>query len=112
MARYETFVVLLIMFALAGEIQLSLSHDSIEHIITDGFFKRLKSGIPKSCRGKAFYTYGSFINATKEKGFAGFGTTGSLVARKRELAAFFAHVAHETESKPVLIIVLLLLLTL
>ncbi|GLJ06615.1 hypothetical protein SUGI_0043140 [Cryptomeria japonica] len=69
---------------------------SIESIITQDFFNRIKSGISASCVGKNFYTYGGFISAAKASDFADFGTTGSLDVRKRELAAFFANVAHET----------------
>ncbi|GLJ06609.1 hypothetical protein SUGI_0042970 [Cryptomeria japonica] len=71
---------------------------SIESIVTKDFFNRIKSGIPATCKGKSFYTYEGFISAAKAKVFSGFGTTGSLTVRKRELAAFFANVAHETGS--------------
>ncbi|XP_057862196.2 endochitinase 4-like [Cryptomeria japonica] len=69
---------------------------SIESIITRDFFNRIKSGISASCKGTNFYTYDGFISAAKAGSFAGFGTSGSLDVRKRELAAFFANVAHET----------------
>uniref|UniRef100_A0A0C9S4Z8 TSA: Wollemia nobilis Ref_Wollemi_Transcript_13508_1027 transcribed RNA sequence n=1 Tax=Wollemia nobilis TaxID=56998 RepID=A0A0C9S4Z8_9CONI len=74
------------------------SSSGIESIITEDFFNRIRSGISSSCAGKNFYTYNGFIDAAKAQGFAGFGTTGTLVQRKRELAAFFANVAHETGS--------------
>ncbi|KAH9296769.1 hypothetical protein KI387_028451, partial [Taxus chinensis] len=80
-----------------GGMQLGLSQ-SIESIITQSFFNRVKSGIASSCRGNSFYTYNGFLDAAKASNFAGFGSTGSDTDRKRELAAFFANVAHETGS--------------
>ncbi|KAI3911839.1 hypothetical protein MKW92_012295 [Papaver armeniacum] len=52
-------------------------------IVTPAFFSR-----------KNFYTRDAFLEATKS--YPGFGTTGSLDDIKREIAAFFAHVTHET----------------
>ncbi|KAB2612237.1 chitinase 10-like [Pyrus ussuriensis x Pyrus communis] len=46
------------------------------------------------CTAKYFCTYNSFIKASKS--FPGFGTTGSLTTRKREIAAFLAQISHET----------------
>ncbi|XP_057862168.2 endochitinase 4-like [Cryptomeria japonica] len=74
----------------------SRSIESIQSIITKDFFNQIKSGISASCVGNNFYTYDGFISAAKASNFGGFGTTGSLEVRKRELAAFFANVAHET----------------
>ncbi|GLJ06624.1 hypothetical protein SUGI_0043310 [Cryptomeria japonica] len=75
-----------------------ISAGSIESIISQTFFNDIKSGVSASCEGYYFYTYNGFIDAAKAKNFAGFGNTGSLDVRKRELAAFFANVAHETGS--------------
>ncbi|KAL2325707.1 hypothetical protein Fmac_024765 [Flemingia macrophylla] len=47
-----------------------------------------------ACPAKSFYTYDSFIIASKS--FPRFGTTGSLAMRKREIAAFLAQISHET----------------
>ncbi|CAN6569814.1 unnamed protein product [Malus baccata var. baccata] len=47
-----------------------------------------------ACPAKDFYTYHSFIKASKS--FPGFGTTGSLTTRKSEIAAFLAQISHET----------------
>ncbi|WMV51672.1 hypothetical protein MTR67_045057 [Solanum verrucosum] len=48
-----------------------------------------------ACQGKNnFYSYNAFITAAKS--FPGFGTTGDTIARKREIAAFFAQTSHET----------------
>eukprot|EP01018_Ginkgo_biloba_P020411 Gb_07463 [translate_table: standard] len=69
---------------------------SVASLITTSFFSQISAGISNSCKGKRFYTYNSFITAAKS--FPSFGNTGSNVYRKRELAAFFANVAHETGS--------------
>lgn len=47
-----------------------------------------------ACPAKDFYTYESFILASKS--FPEFGTTGCLATRKREIAAFLAQISHET----------------
>ncbi|KAL5138533.1 Chitinase 10 [Glycine soja] len=47
-----------------------------------------------ACPARNFYTYDSFINASKR--FPRFGTTGSPTTRKREIAAFLAQISHET----------------
>ncbi|TQE11544.1 hypothetical protein C1H46_002919 [Malus baccata] len=47
-----------------------------------------------ACPAKDFYTYRSFIKASKS--FPGFGTTVSLTMRKREIVAFLAQISHET----------------
>lgn len=47
-----------------------------------------------ACPAKDFFTYNSFIQASKC--FPKFGTTGSLATRKREIAAFLAQISHET----------------
>ena len=46
------------------------------------------------CPSNGFYTYDAFITAAQS--FNGFGTTGDLDTRKRELAAFFGQTSHET----------------
>jgi chitinase len=50
-----------------------------------------------SAPANGFYTYDAFVSAANA--YSGFGTTGSSDVQKRELAAFFANVAHETGSK-------------
>ena len=47
-----------------------------------------------ACPARNFYTYDSFIQATKR--FPRFGNTGKLVTRKSEIAAFLAQISHET----------------
>ncbi|KAG9450207.1 hypothetical protein H6P81_010172 [Aristolochia fimbriata] len=47
-----------------------------------------------ACPAKDFYTYQSFIRATRW--FPRFGNDGSIGTRKREIAAFLAQISHET----------------
>lgn len=46
------------------------------------------------CPANNFYTYSSFIKATEC--FPRFGNDGSILTRKREIAAFLAQISHET----------------
>eukprot|EP00253_Pinus_taeda_P004875 PITA_04875 len=63
-------------------------------IISQSVFDGLAGGAASSCEGKGFYTYDAFIAAANA--YSGFGTTGASDDQKRELAAFFANVMHET----------------
>lgn len=67
---------------------------NVGSIISKAFFDGLLSGASNGCRGKTFYTYEAFVKAANA--YSGFGTSGSTDVRKRELAAFFANVMHET----------------
>ncbi|RZC51217.1 hypothetical protein C5167_019643 [Papaver somniferum] len=64
-------------------------------IVTPAFFSSIIDQAGSWCpAGKNFYTREAFLEAAKS--YPGFGTTGSLDDIKREIAAFFAHVTHET----------------
>ncbi|RWR74663.1 endochitinase PR4 [Cinnamomum micranthum f. kanehirae] len=63
-------------------------------VVTQAYFNNLMSAVAASCEGKSFYTYASFIGPAELA--SGFGTTGSDVVRKREVAAFLANAMHET----------------
>ncbi|XP_043714766.1 chitinase 6-like [Telopea speciosissima] len=47
-----------------------------------------------SCAGKNFYTRDAFLTALDS--YPSFGTTGTSLENYQEIAAFFAHVSHET----------------
>lgn len=69
----------------------------VSDIITSSIFNKfLSQRTSSSCPSKGFYTYKAFLSAAAA--YSGFGTSGSSDVRKRELAAFFANVAHETGS--------------
>ncbi|KAL8479349.1 hypothetical protein ACS0TY_026276 [Phlomoides rotata] len=67
---------------------------SVPDIVTDSFFNGIAGQSAASCAGKGFYTRGTFLDALAS--FPQFGTVGSSDDSKREIAAFFAHVTHET----------------
>nr|QEL09537.1 class VII chitinase [Pinus banksiana] len=87
--------VLILWLALALYV-VSICRGDVGDIVTRDFFNGILSGAADSCAGKNFYTYDDFITAANA--FSGFGTTGTSDDNKRELAAFFANVAHETGS--------------
>jgi chitinase len=67
-------------------------------IVTDDFFNGIKSQSGSGCAGQSFYTRQAFLSAVGSPSGSGFGS-GSSDAAKREIAAFFAHVTHETGRK-------------
>ena len=69
----------------------------VESVVTESFFGGIKSQAGNGCRGKSFYTRQSFLDAARA--YPGFGKGRSNDASKREIAAFFAHVTHETGRK-------------
>ena len=68
-------------------------NNDVSSIITRDIFNQF---LPQrhSPAANGVYTYPMFIEAANA--FNGFGTTGTDHTRRHELAAFFAHVAHET----------------
>ncbi|GJN27186.1 hypothetical protein PR202_gb15183 [Eleusine coracana subsp. coracana] len=69
---------------------------NVEAVVSDSFFNGVKAPAPDSCEGKRFYTRDSFVTASRS--YSGFARGRSEVEGKREIAAFFANVAHETGS--------------
>ncbi|XP_068646495.1 endochitinase EP3-like [Aristolochia californica] len=67
---------------------------SVSSVVTEGFFNGIKNEASGNCPGRSFYTRAAFLNALNS--YADFGRTGSVDLAKREIAAFFAHVSHET----------------
>ncbi|CAI0449516.1 unnamed protein product [Linum tenue] len=63
---------------------------AVADIVTPAFFNGIKNQAPNSCAGKNFYTREAFLQAANA--YPNFGNRES----KREIAAFFAHVSHET----------------
>ncbi|XP_010687453.2 endochitinase EP3 [Beta vulgaris subsp. vulgaris] len=66
---------------------------SVSSLVTDAFFNRIINQASASCAGKRFYTRAAFLSALRF--YPQFGSGSSDVV-KREVAAFFAHVTHET----------------
>lgn len=61
------------------------------------FDDMLKHRNDAACPARNFYTYDAFISAANS--FAGFGNTGDLDTRKREIAAFLGQTSHETTGR-------------
>ena len=80
----------------SGPCTSSSTGTGVSAIITSSIFNQFlpqRSAAPAS----GFYTYAAFLAAASA--YSGFGTSGSSTVQKRELAAFFANMAHETGSK-------------
>ncbi|GLT34921.1 hypothetical protein SLA2020_094090 [Shorea laevis] len=70
---------------------------SVDSIVTPQFFDGIKNNAAATCAGKSFYTRDAFLSALSSS-FPNFGQLGSADDNKREIAAFFAQVSHETGS--------------
>ncbi|CAN0926543.1 Chitinase 4 [Linum grandiflorum] len=69
---------------------------ALANIVTPDFFNGIRNQASNTCAGKTFYTREAFLQAAAS--YPSFGNQGSLANSKREVAAFFAHVAQETGS--------------
>lgn len=69
----------------------------VADIVTDAFFNGIANQAASGCPGRGFYTRAAFLQAVAS--YPNFGTTGSADDSRREIAAFFAHVTHETGRK-------------
>ncbi|XP_047338346.1 endochitinase EP3 [Impatiens glandulifera] len=67
---------------------------SVAAVVTDSFFNGIIGQADASCVGKNFYSRSAFLNAIGS--YTQFGNVGSVDDSLREIAAFFAHVTHET----------------
>lgn len=77
---------------------VNASNDDVSTIITPAIFDQmLKYRNDVKCQSKGFYTYNAFVKAAKS--FNGFGNTGDINTRKRELAAFLAQTSHQTKGQ-------------
>ncbi|KAL4578668.1 hypothetical protein LXL04_014797 [Taraxacum kok-saghyz] len=67
---------------------------SVADVVTDAFFDGIVDQSDASCEGRAFYSRAAFLEAVGN--YPQFGRVGSSEDSRREIAAFFAHVTHET----------------
>ena len=73
---------------------------SVGDLVTQQFFDGIANkgkANNKDCPGQNFYSRGVFLEALKS--YPRFGRTGSVDDSKREIAAFFAHITHESGCK-------------
>lgn len=76
----------------------------VSSVVTDAFFDGILNQAGGDCRGRGFYTRTAFLQAVGNYGE--FGKAGSEDDSKREIAAFFAHVTHETGCKIILLLLI------
>ncbi|KAF8393848.1 hypothetical protein HHK36_020046 [Tetracentron sinense] len=67
---------------------------SVQEIVTEEFFNGIIDQAAAGCVGKSFYSRAVFLEALNT--YPRFGKVGTVDDSKREIAAFFAHVTHET----------------
>lgn len=67
---------------------------TVSDIVTQEFLDGITSQASADCAGNGFYSRSAFLEAASS--FPDFGTTCTDDDRKREIAAYFAHVTHET----------------
>ncbi|KAK5804893.1 hypothetical protein PVK06_032544 [Gossypium arboreum] len=73
---------------------VSVKAQMVADIVTDQFFNGILNQADASCEGRNFYSRAAFLEALNS--FTQFGTADDT---RREVAAFFAHVTHETGRK-------------
>ncbi|KAI3693159.1 hypothetical protein L6452_32990 [Arctium lappa] len=66
----------------------------VSSIVTSAFFNGIVAKSVGNCPGRSFYTRDVFLKVIGD--YPHFGRSGSIADSKREIAAFFAHVTHET----------------
>ncbi|CAI0471883.1 unnamed protein product [Linum tenue] len=67
---------------------------AVGSVVTPAFFNRILSQAGTGCKGKTFYTRAALLTAARA--YPRFGNLDTALWSKREIAAFFAHVTHET----------------
>lgn len=67
---------------------------SVDEIVTQEFFNGIIDQIESSCASNGFYSRWAFLEALES--YSRFARIGSVDDSRREIAAFFAHVTHET----------------
>ncbi|CAN0880065.1 Chitinase 4 [Linum grandiflorum] len=78
-------------------VEAQVGQGPLANIVTPAFFDGIRNRAPNNCPGKSFYTREAFLQAARS--YPLFAIRGlSPEASRREIAAFFAHVTHETEN--------------
>ncbi|KAL4632148.1 hypothetical protein ACB092_04G031100 [Castanea dentata] len=90
----KNLLILVLVGILAGFVPGYVKGQSVADIVTQDFFNGIINQADASCAGKNFYTRAGFLDALNS--YNQFGNLGSADDSKREIAAFFAHVTHET----------------
>ncbi|XP_028557322.1 chitinase 4-like [Dendrobium catenatum] len=89
-----SFLIPLLLIIAAGEL-IAGQNCGCAYLVSQEFFDELTSLANPNCdQGNGFYTRDAFLNAWQS--YPGFADSPSIDDSKREIAAFFAHVSHET----------------
>ncbi|RZC47635.1 hypothetical protein C5167_040583 [Papaver somniferum] len=94
MAGHDVLKLVVTVGILVGISSDSAEGQSVSSIVTPAFFNRIIAQAGTGCEGKRFYKRSTFLAAARAN--PKFGHAGSVTKSKREIAAFFAHVTHET----------------
>ncbi|KAL7106299.1 hypothetical protein ACP275_07G103200 [Erythranthe tilingii] len=78
----------------SGRCRVSSTRNRVSDTVTVAFFNGIANQAGGGCAGRGFYTRAAFLEAARS--YLRFGGVGSVDDSKREIAAFFAHVTHET----------------
>ncbi|GLT34920.1 hypothetical protein SLA2020_094080 [Shorea laevis] len=92
----KSLLTILLACVLFASVPENVMAQPVASIVTPQFFDGIKNNAPANCAGKSFYTRDAFLKALSS--FPKFGKRGSADDNKREIAAFFAQVSHETGS--------------
>ena len=95
--RTNVLLAILLAIVVAGTVPKTVMAQNVADVVTQDFFNSIINQAGGDCAGKSFYTRDTFLNALNS--YDQFGKLGSSDDSKREIAAFFAHVTHETGSK-------------
>ena len=76
-----------------AQLRDGIVNNAVSKIISESLFNEMFKH-RKDCPSQGFYSYDAFITATAS--FPGFGTTGDVATRKREIAAFLGQTSQAT----------------
>ncbi|CAI0467553.1 unnamed protein product [Linum tenue] len=90
MGNLQLLIAALAILAATATLPATVVEAAVADTVTPDFFDGIKNQAQDSCAGKSFYTRDALLQAANS--YPDFGNT------PREVAAFFAHVTHETGS--------------
>ncbi|CAN1304073.1 Chitinase 4 [Linum perenne] len=96
MGNLQLLMATLALLMASSAIPIMVVEAQVANIVTQEFFDGIRNRAPNNCPGKSFYTREAFLQATRS--FPMFSLRGTPTNSRREIAAFFAHVTHETEN--------------
>ncbi|XP_008222517.1 PREDICTED: endochitinase EP3-like [Prunus mume] len=95
MASYRLLSLIALVFVAGGALPRNVRAQApVADVVTQAFFDGIINQAAADCAGKNFYTRQAFLDAVNS--YSDFGRFGTADDSKREIAAFFAHVTHET----------------